>query len=102
MKLYKRSKFRIMARQIAQEAVRNTHLENLHANCKGFTDKEMRTLMLEVEENLRISLWYWSLKHKDQELLKRTEDALFGEYGVSWDIPARTWNKLKRMMAKST
>lgn len=87
MKTYKRSKFRIMARQIASEAVRNTYLEDLHSTCKGFGDKQMRKLMLEVEERLRICLWVWDRKCKDKQLLKKVENVLFGEYGVSWDNP---------------
>jgi len=92
MKTYKRSKFRIMARQIALEAVRNTYLEDLHT--QHFGDKDMRKLMLEIEEKLRISLWYWDRKRKDKNLLKQTEDVLFGEWGISWDIPDKKYKEL--------
>lgn len=108
------SKFRIMARQIAHESVRNTFLEELHSGTapsskKGdwsdvyvvspygnipwkklskINDEEMRKLMLEVENNLRRSLWFWDRHKKDQkQLLQAVEKAFFGEYGISWDDP---------------
>lgn len=93
MKVYKRSKFRIMARQIALEAVRNTFLESLHGDGK-ISEQEMRKLMLEVEEGLRICLWYWFRHYKDGNLLKIVEDALFGEYGISWDIPDKKYKEI--------
>lgn len=99
MKQYKRSKYKIMARQIALEAVRNTYLEDLHATCTEFGDKEMRKLMLEIEENLRVSLWFWDRKKNDKNLLKQVEDNLFGEYGISWDIPNK---KYKEIFKKSS
>lgn len=117
MKKYSRSKFRIMARQIALEAVRNTLLEDFHCGTSPsskvgdfsdvkvvspygeipykklsrLSDSEMRTLMLEIEEKLRISLWFWFRKHKDENLLSMVEKQLFGEHGISWDDP--TLNK---------
>lgn len=75
-----------MARQIALEAVRNSYLEDLHAEGK-ISDPEMRHLMLEIENNLRISLWFWDRKRKDKNLLKLVEDCFFGEHGISWDDP---------------
>ena len=85
-----------MARQIAYESIRNTYLEELHANCKGFGDKEMRKLMLEIEERLRISLWFWDSKKRRKKYLKITEKNLFGEYGISWDIPKAKYEELKK------
>jgi hypothetical protein len=93
-KQYERSKFRIMARQIALEAVRNTYLEDLHAEGK-ISDQEMRRLMLEVENNLRIGLWYWDRKRNDPNTLKLVEKALFGKYGISWDNPTLSKKKQK-------
>ena len=81
-----------MARQIANEAVRNTFLEDLHS--KYFNDQDMRKLMLEVEEKLRICLWFWDRKRKDKELLKLIEERYFGEYGISWDIPNKKYKEL--------
>lgn len=89
----KRSKYKIWGRLIARDAVRNTVLEDYHAQGK-ITDKEMRTLMLEVEENLRINLWFYDRKRKDKELLKNLEEVLFGEWGISWDIPKKKYKSL--------
>lgn len=113
MKLYNRSKWKIIARQIAVESVRNTFLEDLHVGTfpssktgdysdvkvispygeiewnklSRISDEEMRKLMLEIEESLRLSLWFWNMKHKKQELVRLVETALFGSYGISWDNP---------------
>lgn len=91
------SKWKIIARQVALESVRNTYLEDLHSTCDGFDDKKMRKLMLEIEKNLRISFWFWvgHGKYKDKELLKKVEERLFGEYGVSWDNPKLDIKNLK-------
>ena len=132
------SKWRLIARQIAYESIRNTFLEDLHSGISPSTktgdysdlfvitpygkislneqeqetmiggklkkgkfkvsrisDEEMRKLMLEIEENLRLSLWYWvgRGKHKDKKILEAVEKALFGEDGISWDNPKLTLQK---------
>lgn len=92
------SKYRIMARQIALEAVRDTFLEDLHAGQElpkkyrddkysRITDDEMRKLMLEVEEKLRICLWAWDKKKWRKKSLPVAQQVFFGKVGISWDRP---------------
>ena len=89
----KLSKWRIIARQVANEAVRNTIIEDYHSQGK-ISELEMREFMLEVEENLRISLYFWNIRHKNKEFIKACQEALFGQYGISWDIPSKEYKKL--------
>jgi len=101
-------KWRVWARQIAYEAVRNnTILEELHAGkmlpkkylgyeYSRITEKEMRELMLAVEENIKNCLWvYFGVKKsKEKEFLRAIRNAHFGEYGISWDIPKKKYKEL--------
>ena len=116
---------KLLARLIAYHGVRNTELENLHAGKspsseKGdfsdvkvltpygeipwnevsrISDKEMRVLMLSVEKAIEKVLESIprlekevGTKKKFEELLKTT---LFGEFGISWDIPDQKFNQLR-------
>jgi hypothetical protein len=44
--------FRDIAKAMALHCVRNTHLETLHSRFKDFNDAEMKTLMVQVCDNL--------------------------------------------------
>ena len=108
---------KLIARFIALHAVRNSELENLHAgkspsskkgdysdvkvvspfgeiewkNVSRISDKEMRKLMLEVENGIYKVLETISKLEKKagskKAFEKMLEEALFGKTGVSWDMP---------------
>ena len=46
-----------LAKDIAVHCFRNTHLENLHAKLDGFTDSEMKVLMIEAVNNVYTYLY---------------------------------------------
>jgi len=110
------SKHKLLARYIANSAIRNTFLEDLHSGKslpekykEGYSridDREMRKFMLEVEDKLEQILdsilskskkirvgTYIVTKKKFYDAIKKL---MFGEYGVSWDIPQDTWEKLQK------
>lgn len=116
----KLSKYKIWARLFAKEAVRDTYLEELHIgkfpgsktgdysdvyvmspygkipwnDLSRISDEEIRKLMLEVEENVRKQLWFYDKRRKDKNLLQHLKETLFGEYGISWDIPKKKMKEL--------
>lgn len=121
----KLSKYKIWARLLARDTVRNTYLEDLHGGTfpsskKGdysdvyvispygkipwkklsrISDEEMRKLMLEVEENIRKGLWVYDRRRKDKQLLKQITEAFFGEWGISWDIPKKKFDELRKAVS---
>ena len=114
----------ILARFAAQYGVRNTELENLHAGkspadghgstrhtkvvcgkneifwdqVKRFSDREMHSLMLNIEKQLTLVLqvileWERSGEMPERiELIKRT---YFSESGISWDRPPKKWQEMR-------
>lgn len=108
-------KHKIWGRLIANEAVRNTYLEELHGGTTPSTktgdysdvkvvtpygeipwvrlsrisDKEMRTLMLEVEKKIAIGLAAYDIKGADKNYLKILKQCLFKRFGISWDNPKK-------------
>lgn len=59
----------------------------------------MRTLMLQVEENLKICLWVYLKTYSKEKLallLKSIKLTHFGEYGISWDIPNKKYEELSK------
>jgi hypothetical protein len=119
----KLSKWRLWARKIAHDAVRNnTSLEGLHSGItpssktgdysdvkvvtpygeiewnklSRISDVEMRKLMLEIEENLRLCFWYhFQFKKREEKImLEGIKKYLFGEHGISWDIPSKKYQEI--------
>ncbi len=107
------SRYRLWARLIARDCVRNTYLEDLHAGMSPssvtgdyrdvkvvspygeipwtevsrISDPEMRRLMLEVEARLTERLEYFATLVNDPVMLEAIKKVFFGPQGVSWDRP---------------
>jgi hypothetical protein len=119
----KLSKYKIWARYIARNAVRNdTSLEELHCGktpesktgdysdvyvvtperkikwneLSRISDPEMRTLMLEIEKNLIVLLEMYEKHHDDKKYLDGLEKLFFDENGISWDIPQEKFDELTK------
>ena len=114
----------ILARFAAQYGVRNTELENLHAGkspadghgsakhtkvvcgkneitwdqAKRFSDREMRSLMLNIEKQLTLVLRVileWERSGEMPERIEMIKREYFSETGISWDRPPKKWQEMR-------
>lgn len=112
----------VLARYLAEDSVRNSILENLHAgrvpnsksgdysdvvvqtptgkipwpNLSRISDREMRALMLDIEMRLARCLRYVEDFRNSSEfdvLLNSIRERSFGKAGVSWDRPKDAMDK---------
>lgn len=90
----KLTKSKLLSRFLANGAVRNSMLEEYHAQGK-LSDKELRALMIEVETSLT-SMIAWLQNRKvisygkgetAKEIYEQIADSFFSSNGVSYDDP---------------